>query len=161
MQVNPDHAEREKAAAEVELDTNIVDGLQHSMDYDKTSGTIPLEQRNALDSVQVATCFADPKNLSTYMILQWLEVQFETIEKAREYAETMQENEAKFSFIERKVWKDCYRDEAALCVEAFCYSEEGSRVDTESKRVNKIKNPATSMVESHPAQVWNEAMKEN
>jgi hypothetical protein len=50
-----------KAAAEVEFDTNIVDGLQHFMDYHKTCGTVPLEQRNALDSVQVTTCFADPK----------------------------------------------------------------------------------------------------
>jgi hypothetical protein len=44
------------------------------MDYHKTSGTIPLEQRNALDSVQVAACFADPKNLSTKMISQRLGV---------------------------------------------------------------------------------------
>jgi hypothetical protein len=142
---------------EVELDTHIVDGLRHFMDYHKTSGTIPLEQRNALDSVQVAACFADPKNLSTKMISQRLGVRWETMEKSRQYAVTTQESEKKFSFVERKVRKDCYRDEAALCVDVFCHSEEGSRVDTESKRVYKIKNPATCTVESHPARVWNEA----
>jgi hypothetical protein len=48
---------------------------------------IPLEQRNALDAVQVAACFADPKNLSTSMISQGLRVQWETMEKSRECAE--------------------------------------------------------------------------
>jgi hypothetical protein len=83
------------------------------------------------------------------------------MEKSRQYAVTTQENEKKFSFVERKVQKDCDRDEAALCVDAFCHSEEGSRVDTESKRVYKIKNPATCTAESHPAQVWNKATNEN
>jgi hypothetical protein len=65
----------------------------------------------------------------------------------------MQQNKSKFCSSEQKVWKDCYGDEAALCVDAFCHSEshseEGSRVATESK-IYKIKNPETSMVESHP-----------
>jgi hypothetical protein len=72
----------------------------------------------------------------------------------------MKKNETKFCSlsVDRKVQMDCYtRDEAALCVDEFCHSEDGSRVDTESKRIYKIKNPATSMVESHPARVWNEA----
>jgi hypothetical protein len=75
----------------------------------------------------------------------------------------MQKNETKFSSTERKVPKDSYRDGNALCVDAFCHSEEGSRVDTESKRIYKIKNPATtSMAESHSAPgVWNEATNGN
>jgi hypothetical protein len=44
------------------------------MDYHKTCETIPLEQCNPLDSLQLAACFADPKNLSTKVILQWLGV---------------------------------------------------------------------------------------
>jgi hypothetical protein len=83
------------------------------------------------------------------------------MEKSRERAKAMQENEMKFCSIKRKVRKDCYRDEAALCVDAFCHSEEGSRVDTESKRVYKIFYPATSMFESHPARVWNETTNED
>jgi hypothetical protein len=34
--------------------------------------------------------------------------------------------------------------EAALCIDAFYHSEEGSRVDNESKRIYKIKDPATT-----------------
>jgi hypothetical protein len=127
------------------------------MDHHQTRGTIPLEQRNALDAVQVAACFADPKNLSMSIISQRLGVRWETMEKSRECAETMKKHETKFCSVERKVRMDCYRGEAALCVDEFCHSEDGSRVDTESKRIYKIKNPATSMIESHPARVWNEA----
>jgi hypothetical protein len=157
MRVNPDFAEREKAAPatndrmEVELDTHIVDGLRHFMNYHKTCGTIPLEQRNALDTVQVAACFADPKNLSTSMISQPLGVRWEAMEKSRECAGSLQKNETKFCSLEIKVRMDCYRDEAALSIDAIYHSEEGSWVDNESKRIYKIKNPATSMVESHPA----------
>jgi hypothetical protein len=55
---------------------------------------------------------------------------------------------------------DCIFDVAQACVVAYCHSEEGSRVDTESKRVYKVKNPNTGKVESHPARVWNEVTLE-
>jgi hypothetical protein len=64
---------------------------------------------------------------------------------AKVWGEGLRDDDKRFEPAERLQSSDCYRAAATESVQAFCHSEEGSRLDTQSYRVFTMPNLETGL----------------
>jgi hypothetical protein len=149
---------------QLNVDRVITDGLVQFIRHHQTRGQRSKDVQNAIDAILTAACFALPgeeaslRNIASRIL--GIDEASGKLTRHKNKALEMIASQASFSPKERKTRADSYREEAACCVSDFCHSEESSRLDTESYRCIKIKNPITNSSEPHPLRVWNEVTLE-
>jgi hypothetical protein len=149
---------------QLNVDRVITDGLVKFIRHHQTKGQRSKDVQNAIDAILTAACFALPgeeaslRNIASRIL--GIDEASGKLTRHKNKALEMIASQASFSPKERKTRADSYREEAACCVSDFCHSEESSRLDTESYRCIKIKNPITNSSEPHPLRVWNEVTLE-
>jgi hypothetical protein len=139
---------------QLNVDRVISDGLVKFIRHHQTRGQRSKDVQNAIDAILTAACFALPgeeaslRNIASRIL--GIDEASGKLTRHKNKALEMIASQASLSPKERKTRADSYREEAACCVSDFCHSEESSRLDTESYRCIKIKNPITNSSEPHP-----------
>ncbi len=116
--------------------------------------------QNAIDATLTAACFSLPGeeaslcNIASRIL--GIDKASGKLTRHKNKALEMIAAQALFYPKGRKTRADAYREEAACCVSNFCHSDESSRLDTESYRCIKVKNPTTALSEPHPLGIWSE-----
>jgi hypothetical protein len=150
---------------ESNVDRVITEGLVKFMRHHHTKGQRSKDVQNAIDATLTAACFALPEEEETSLrniasrILGTADASGK-LTRHKNKALEMIASHTSFSPKERKTRADAYKEEAACCVSDFCHPEESSRLDTESYRCIKVKDPITNSSEPHPLRVWNEVTLE-
>jgi hypothetical protein len=145
---------------EENVDKVITDGLIKFIRHHHTKGQRSKDAQNAIDAILTAACFAlsgkttSLRNISS-RILGNADAAGK-LTRLKNKGLEMIASRVHFAPTERKTRNDAYREEAACCVSDFCHSDESSRLDTESYRCIKVKNPTTALSEPHPLRVWSE-----
>jgi hypothetical protein len=109
-------------------------------------------EQDALDAVLVACSFGD---IPAASVASRLNTSRQKVHDCKVWGKGLRDDAKRFEPAERQQRSDCYRDAAKECVHAFCHSEEGSRLDTQSYRVFTVPNLETGKPEKHPLRVWN------
>jgi hypothetical protein len=139
----------DEATIEAQIATNIRNFVTHH----RSKGTRKKSEQDAMDAVLVACSFGNVG--STNHIADRLTANRQKVNECKLWGKRLMDNDEKFEPEQRKKRKDFCRDSAVESVHAFCHSEEGSRLDTQSSRGINITNLETGKPEKHPLRLWN------
>jgi hypothetical protein len=142
-------AKKSRAAA---VDCHIVDNIGRFLKHhkQKAGGTLPLQEYHAIEAVLLASSFTTNEdednecsddNFSS-IPASTIASRFgyaggngrDRVKDCRKKGKMMIQEGLRFVPSERTQRKDAYRSIAIACVDDYCHSEEGSRVDTNSYR---------------------------
>jgi hypothetical protein len=140
----------------ITMNETIVSGITEFLECHKTSGRREKEEQDAVDAVMVASFFStEIGNFNSAKIAAVLGISnLKRVSDAKDKVCVIKrQHNSKFKPYKTKRRSDYYRDIARECVLNYCHSDEGSGVDTESRRVYKVKNEFTKKIETHPLRV--------
>jgi hypothetical protein len=139
---------KDESTIEVQIATCIQSFLEHH----QSKGPRKKCEQDAVDAVLVACSFG---NINAASVANRLGTNRSIVQECKDRGQYLRDNDQRFEPAERQQRSDCYRDAATESVHAFCHSEEGSRLDTQSYRVFNTSNLDTGKTEKHPLRVWN------
>jgi hypothetical protein len=138
------------------IDEAIVNGMASFVGHHTLGrGSRKKLTQDAMEAVTPAAAFNMKEMQAASSIANRLGLRQSCFAVAVERVKQMKTDSTMFSPKVRKIRSDSTKDVVMTCIVEWCH-EFGSRIDTNSCKVYKVKNYETGAEELHPLRVWNE-----